>query len=203
MSTEPVEIEVKVHVTNFDAVQQLLEKNGAKLSAPRVYERNIRYDAADGSLTTAHRVLRLRQDTRVRLTYKEPSTQRLDNAQARTELEVTISDFEVMNAILGKLGYAPSWLYEKYRTTYGWRDVEIVLDEMPYGNFVEVEGNPATIDDALRMLNLVKTSRIKTSYNDLFLQLKTQFGWPFNDLTFDNFRGIALPDDTFERLIIP
>jgi adenylate cyclase class 2 len=200
LSTEPVEIEVKVHVADFEAVQSQLEKIGAILTAPRVYERNVRYDDAERTFTAAHRVLRLRQDTRVRLTFKEPSAQRLDSAQARTELEVTVSDFATMNAILGKLGYAPSWLYEKYRTTYEWQNAEIVLDEMPYGNFVEVEGDESAIDVALQALDLSTATRIKTSYSELFFQLKARYGWPFNDLTFENFRGITLPDDTFDRL---
>jgi adenylate cyclase class 2 len=197
VSTEPVEIEVKVHVADFEAIQPLLLNVGATLTAPRIYERNVRYDNADKTLTSSHRVLRLRQDTRARLTYKEPSPIILDGAQARTELEVTVSDFGMMDAILGKLGYFPVWLYEKYRTTYKWHDAEIVLDEMPYGNFVEVEGDESAIDEALRALELFKATRIKTSYSDLFSQLKVRCGWSFNDLTFDNFRGIVLPSDAF------
>ncbi|MHB8629068.1 MAG: class IV adenylate cyclase [Aggregatilineales bacterium] len=203
MSTEPVEIEAKVHVADLESIRPLLEHVGAKLIAPRVYERNVRYENAEGTLTSTHRVVRLRQDTRVRLTYKEPSLQYLDGATSRTELEVTISDFAMMDAILGKLGYSPAWLYEKYRTTYEWHDAEIVLDEMPYGNFVEVEGPQAMIEDALLVLGLSELTRIKSSYSDLFFQLKARLGWRFNDLTFDNFRGIVVPEDAFDKIESP
>jgi len=31
-------------------------------------------------------------------------------------------------------------MYEKYRTTFTIGSLEVVLDELPYGNFVEIEG---------------------------------------------------------------
>ena len=84
MSTEPVEIEVKIHVADLGPIQPILANIGAAPTAPRVYERNIRYENGEGTLTSTHRVVRLRQDTSVRLTYKEPSLQYLDGATART-----------------------------------------------------------------------------------------------------------------------
>ena len=41
--------------------------------AQRVFERNVRYENDDKSLTDNGIVVRLRQDHRVRLTYKEPT----------------------------------------------------------------------------------------------------------------------------------
>jgi len=38
------------------------------------------------------------------------------------------------------LGYAVYMMYEKYRTTFRLDNLEVVLDELPYGNFVEIEG---------------------------------------------------------------
>ena len=35
--------------------------------------------------------------------------------------------------------------YQKYRESYRWRDVEIVVDETPIGTFLEIEGPVATI----------------------------------------------------------
>ena len=115
--------------------------------------------------------------------------------QARTELEVTVSDFDTMDLILGKLGYFPAWEYEKYRTTYDWHGAEIVLDELPYGYFVEIEGSSAQIEAAILALSLGKQPRIKSSYSDLFFQLKTRLGLKFIHLTFDNFRNVTLPDN--------
>ena len=197
-----LEIEVKFYKTAAEWVTlpASLEQIGAVLTAPRVYERNVRYENSSYSLTAAHKVIRLRQDSRVRLTYKEPSAAPINGVQARTELEVTVSDFETMDAILGKLGYFPAWEYEKYRTTYTWNETEIVLDEMPYGYFVEIEGPSSQIEAAIQSLNWDKQPRIKASYSDLFFQLKARLGLRFIHLTFENFKDVALPADANEWL---
>ena len=46
---------------------------GGGLIEPRVLEMNIRFDNPDGGLSSERRVLRLRQDTEAKLTYKSPS----------------------------------------------------------------------------------------------------------------------------------
>lgn len=192
-----LEIEVKFYLTaaELDTIRATLENIGAELSAPRVYERNIRYENTSYSLTAAKKVIRLRQDSRVRLTYKEPSPTALSGVQARTELEVIVSDFDTMDAILGKFGYFAAWEYEKYRTTYIWHDAEIVLDELPYGLFVEIEGGSSQIEAAIQALGLGKQLRIKASYSDLFFQLKTRLALKFIHLTFENFKNVTLPEN--------
>lgn len=45
-----------------------------------------------------------------------------------------------MTNLLQELGYVVSEVYEKYRTTYKLNVLQITLDEMPYGMFVEIEG---------------------------------------------------------------
>ena len=65
------ETEIKLYVPDLKQVEQRLEKAGATLKAARVFERNVRYDDAEHTLTPQGKVIRLRQDTRVRLTYKD------------------------------------------------------------------------------------------------------------------------------------
>ena len=64
------EVEVKLHTPDLERVREALEKAGATLTKPRVFERNLRYNSADGSLMAAGNVLRLRQDDAVKLTFK-------------------------------------------------------------------------------------------------------------------------------------
>jgi len=193
--TEPLEIEAKFPVLDLAPIEQLLIAQNATLTAPRVYENNIRYENADQTLGESHRVLRLRLDTRARLTYKEPAPIAVEGAQARVELEVMVSDFATMDTILKRLGYSPAWRYEKYRTTYRFRRAEITLDELPYGNFVEIEGPGDAINTVVPLLGLKDRRRAKNSYSDLFFQLKARLNFPFGDLTFDNFKGLTLPPD--------
>src|SRR5262245_24120285 len=93
------ETETKLYVTDLQAVQKKLETAGATLKAPRVYERNVRYDDAKHSLTPKGIVVRLREDTRVRLTYKDDGEAK-DGIVSRFEVEVEVSDFDAMATIL-------------------------------------------------------------------------------------------------------
>jgi adenylate cyclase, class 2 len=190
MGQKHIETEVKIKVHNLREIEDQLKAAGATLKAGRVYERNIRYDEASGALSSSGRLLRLRQDTRVRLTYKESGETTSTGALSRPELEVEVSDFETMDLMLHKLGYSVALIYEKYRTTYELDECEIVLDELPFGAFIEVEGEPEAIERVLTALNLAAAQRIPASYSDLFFRLKAEYGLVFRDLTFENFKDI-------------
>jgi len=190
------ETEVKMYVPDLSAVQAQLEQLGAALVAPRVYERNVRYEDAQSSLTGRGIVVRLRQDSRVRLTYKE-SGKAVDGILSRYEAEVEVSDFDAMQTILGKLGYTPYFVYEKYRTTYTLDGCEVVLDELPYGNFVEIEGTTGAITEAIQRLKLERLPRLTASYTVLFERVKLLMRLTCHDLTFDNFKGLTVPEEAF------
>jgi len=100
------ETEVKLIVPDLDSVRARLETAGARLESPRVYERNVRYENVAGTLSGQGIVVRLRQDSRVRLTYKDGG-QVTDGVVSRAEIEVEVSDFTAMDMLLGKLGYHP------------------------------------------------------------------------------------------------
>ncbi len=190
-SEERLEVEVKFYVPDLTAVRQRLLALGAKISKPRVYERNVRFDTTDEVLRQKLAILRLRQDTAVRLTYKGmPQHAVQGEARVREELEVAVSDGETMTLILERLGYFPVQVYEKYRETFVWGDVEIVLDEMPFGNFVELEGPEPAIKETAVQLELDWHGRILTNYLGLMAELKQAYNLPFADLTFANFDGL-------------
>lgn len=193
------ETEVKLYVADLDGLAMRLAAAGAALHSPRTYEHNVRYDTPDGDLSRQYVVLRLRRDTRVRLTYKGPARIN-EGIMSRFEAEVTVDDFETMDGILRALGYVPFVIYEKYRTTYQWGEVEIVLDEMPFGHFCEIEGPLPAIQAALAALDLEGCPRIPTSYLGVFAAIKQRLGLTFNDLTFANFAGIAVPPEVFNHL---
>ncbi len=198
MAHDNVETEVKISVDDLQKVAEKLRAHNATLTGERVFERNVRYEDATESLTPADRVLRLRQDTRARLTYKAPGSDNQNGVLSRTELEVTVSDFQTTDLLLKALGYHPSWEYEKYRTTYQLNVCEVVLDEMPFGNFVEVEGEQEAIENVLTMLDLANAPRIGASYSDLFFRIKERMKLNFRDLTFENFKSVTVPREMFQ-----
>jgi adenylate cyclase class 2 len=193
MMTAYTETEIKLYVPDHAPVIAALESAGAVVSAERVLERNTRYDTPEQALRARHAVLRLRADTRVRLTYKDGERQAEAFGTTRFEAEVDVSNFDVMEVILGRLGYVPVMGYEKYRTTYVLYDTEITLDEMPYGNFVEIEGQSAAIGRVIERLGLRDAVVMRASYVVLFENVRRNLGLSFTDLTFENFTGIDVP----------
>lgn len=187
MNQNDMEIEAKFYLRDLTAFRQRLETLGVVQVKPRHHELNLRFDLPDGSLTRAHRVLRLRQDGRALLTYKGAGQEGTEVA-VRQEVEVEVSDADACRRLLEALGYQVSMIYEKYRTTYRLGNVEIVLDEMPFGLFCEIEAPDAgTIHQLAERLHLNWQARIAMGYYTLFDQLKATSGLNIRDLTFDNF----------------
>lgn len=192
------ETEIKLYVPDLQAAEARLRELGATLAHPRVFERNVRYDDAGRNLSAAHRVLRLREDDRVRLTFKDDGVAVAGGPFSRFEAEADVSDFATMEIILGRLGYHPYMTYEKYRTTWALDEVEVMLDEMPYGNFIEIEGEGSAILPVLLRLKLGAAPRMTASYGVLFDRVKSRLGLSFADLTFANFDGVDVPLSALE-----
>ena len=200
MAEKNQETEVKFHIRDIAAVQGRLQLLGAYLIQPRILEVNLRFDTPAGDLSREGRVLRLRQDENIRLTYKD-GTQLKDGALSRREIEFSVSDFASAQQFMEALGYEIVFIYEKYRTTYtlpkmaaGASDLEthIMLDELPYGSFVEIEGEFNELKPLARMLRLNWDAAIPASYHSLFDRLSTSQNLPFRDLTFEKFRDFKI-----------
>lgn len=200
MSGKLQETEVKLYVPDLTALAERIEQAGGSLTAPRILERNTRYDNAYGDFADSGTVLRLRQDSRVRLTYKDGERVVGQFGATRFEAEVTINDFDTMEIILNRLGYMPAWKYEKFRTTYTLMDTEIVLDEMPFGNFAEIEGEDLAIGRVIERLELFEAPRFTVSYAVLFKIVRERLRVDFDDLTFKNFESVSIPSDFFTLL---
>ena len=183
------EVEVKLHTPDLARVQGALEARGATLLKPRLFERNVRYDSADGALSAQGVVLRLRQDDSARLTFKADERV-VDGISSRFEAEVEVSDFALTDVILQGLGYTVALVYEKYRTTYALEGAEVVLDELPFGNFTEIEGDAATIERVVGQLGLAGARRMGGSYVYIFSGLKRRLGLAARDCTFAAFAGV-------------
>lgn len=184
------ETEIKLHVNNLETLAERLSTLGATLISPRAHETNLRFDTPAETLSTQARVLRLRQDAQSKLTYKGPTASK-DGVASREEIEFTVSDFDAAQRFLEALGYERVATYEKYRTTYQLDDFHIMLDEMPYGNFIEIEGEDVSDIRALAVtLGLDVSVAVKMSYLEVFALLCKVARLDAENLTFDDFEGI-------------
>jgi adenylate cyclase, class 2 len=198
MSQNNQEIEAKFAIRDLAPIQARLSELGAVCIVSRQMEFNLRYDAPDGHLSATGQVLRLRRYDDIRMTYKGPGL-RNEGVLERTEIETTLGDFDSARQILEHLGYTPIFLYEKYRAIWQLGENQIMLDEMPFGNFVEIESpNAEGVRALARQLNLDPHTAIPASYQALFERAKVTRRLTFSDITFANFAGISISPEDFQ-----
>jgi adenylate cyclase class 2 len=191
-----LETEVKFNLSDPGAYLARVLAMGGQLVQPRTYERNIRFDLPDHSLSIAGRVLRLRQDAEVHLTYKD-SGHLVDGVLTRREIEFKADDFDIAKRFLEALDYQEYASYEKYRQVYKMDDLLVTLDELPYGTFTEIEGEPASmIQSVATTLRLDWSKRINFSYLVMFEIMKKNLNFKGNALSFEALAGLSItPQD--------
>jgi len=192
MIMEDMEREIKFYIQDLPAIAERLNLCGAELSRSRILERNLRLDTGENTLMKTGRMLRIRQDDRVRITYK--ANARIENGViARTEIEFEADDFGKAQRLFEGLGYRVFVIYEKYRREYQLGDVTVMLDELPFGDFMEIEApNNTLIEGVAQILGLDWSKGINTNYLGLMQIVKTNLRLPFDDLTFENFQGLNI-----------
>jgi adenylate cyclase, class 2 len=149
-----IEIEKKYRLTKEqrDAVVQRLREAGARVVREEEFEENTIYSGAPLSRETS--VLRLRRvGERALLTFKErfPGSSAIKHQR---EEETEVADADAMHAILEALGFTPALVYEKRRETWEFRKAEVVIDELSFGLFMEIEGDEEEIEAAERELGI-------------------------------------------------
>lgn len=187
---EPLEIEVKFYIDDVNSLRRAISALGAD-DQGEAFESNIRYEDAENRLIQNKSLLRLRQDKKAILTYKSNVPGHDTEYKIRRELEVTVSDFKTMDAILTALGFHQAQVYEKKRQTYKIGETTLCLDAMPFGDFLEIEGQKQDIRRIADQLNLDWGCRILTNYLRIFDIIRQDLGLGFTDVTFDNFRSVA------------
>ncbi len=128
-----------------------LSELGAEF-ASEVFEENFLHRGS--VLDERGAVLRLRKIGDITLlTYKERFRNDSD-IKHRIEHETIVSDVDAMECIIQRLGYKLSVIYEKHRKTWHFNNVEVVLDELPFGLYMEIEGTIEEIEEAEKLLSI-------------------------------------------------
>ena len=195
-----LEIEIKFYIPDIDSIRARIRSLGAELKGSS-FETNTRFDDEALRLTQGKKLLRLRQDSRCRLTVKAPPDDADTEFKIFRELEVDISDSQTMIAILEQLGFYPRQVYEKQRETYLYNQTELCLDTLPYGNFLEIEGGKDDIRKAAEAIGLNWEKRITANYLSLFATLQKQMDLPFEDVTFENFKKVKIDKSRIHEIL--
>lgn len=172
-----IESEKKYRLTTDerDQVLRRLRDAGAEDRGVK-FEENTIYGG--GSLERGRSVLRLRRvGEKALLTYKERYT-RESAVKHQREDETEVEDPAAMAAILDALGFKPVLVYEKRRRTWVLGETEVVIDELPFGLFMEVEGDEDAIVATEQTLGIDGL----TAEHDTYPQLTEQHGQRSGDL---------------------
>jgi len=167
------ELELKVRVESHESVRERLKSLGGQYIGT-VIERNVMFDAADGSLRKSGCGLRVRSTTVLdganpgsKVTFKGPGQS--SKLKCREEVECKVENGDDMIAVLERLGFNRALEYHKKRERWKLDDCVVELDEPArLGLFVEIEGpNEKTILAAQQRLGLESLQHLDTSYVEM------------------------------------
>ncbi|MGH9947268.1 MAG: class IV adenylate cyclase [Pyrinomonadaceae bacterium] len=131
---------------------------------------------ANKELVERNAVVRIREtQNRSILTFKRrlPST---SGAKEQVEFESEIADAVAIRSIIEAIGLKRAIVYEKRRRTYHFRKVEVVLDELPFGLFMEIEGPISAIAEAEMLLGVEDLEVVQETYPRMAVRFGIQNG---------------------------
>lgn len=182
-----IEVKVKLGIEAFAAAGIRLD-----LHTARHFEDNWLLDTEAHQLGKKFSILRVRAvDGKGVLTYKEKAGTDAPASQfkLRVELETEIGDATEALVIFDRLGFHRFFRYQKYRSIYeallpSGLSLEVMADETPLGNFLELEGEEVAIAEAVQLLGITPDDYILDSYLGLQIQHCRAQGRALEDMVF-------------------
>lgn len=199
-----MEIEVKFYISKDDlnCIRSNIKILGGVYVSNK-FETNIIFEDMHNTLVPKNAVLRLRHGGKNTLTYKEPSGRGKTSQKFKVsrEIEVEVNDFDKTMLILNKLGFKKFMKYERIRESFRFGKSTILIDQTPFGFFLEIEGGKKDILAIVKNLQLDWKKRIKESYIRIFADLIRKGNISFDDLTFENVENLDLRQLRFDKFI--
>lgn len=177
---EYIEKEIKLKIDNIEGVVDTLRRNGA-IFIGGALERTIRFDTTAQDYEKQGKFLRVRSGFSNTITLKEKIKSSNNNVRERKETEFEIEDIDKMCYILGALGLDYTRTMEKYRQHWKLDNCSITLDELPFGIFMEIEGEESEIYKICDKLGLDKDKKILVTYWELWAEITDN-----KDIIFDS-----------------
>ena len=169
------EIEKKYRLTEDQKalVLESLDEIGAEYRGED-FEENILFTNND--LVEKMAVLRLRRiGEKTILTFKR-RVQSEFAVKHNIEYETEVADFDEIAKIFENLGFRRALVYEKRRRTWNFKQAEIVVDVLPFGDFMEIEGSVMAIAEAEMFLGAEDVEVEHSTYPNLTRQLGKRNG---------------------------
>jgi adenylate cyclase class 2 len=175
------EIEAKFRVSDLEKIRRCMLNLGGKVSIPKHLEHNRYFDTPDRRLKSGRQILRLRSGSHIHMTYKRQA----GTFETRTEIELALDSVDDAQAMLQALGYELILRYSKERETYEFNGVQVRLDELPFGPFVEIEGPSLdSVRGVSSSLGLDWEKRVSMGYLALFERVRERLNLPPDEISF-------------------
>ncbi|WP_338666660.1 class IV adenylate cyclase [Pseudodesulfovibrio methanolicus] len=192
-----LECELKYLEADLADLAERLRLAGAETTG-RYFEANTVFDRPDRSLKRDGILLRLREKQgHTVLTVKHPPEAPEPSAlKIFEEIETGVDDGAALAEALGVLGFAPVFRYEKVREKWRYMDCVICLDRLPFGEFVEIEGDEARVLACAAGLGLNAACTTKATYHGLNIEYRVAKGLePDENFVFEPGERAALLDE--------
>lgn len=172
---------------------------------PRTYEKTIQYNHSDPRYDFYSKEIdgrfRLRlskniEESKCKLSWKRRlpnTTENLVNKEEEKEVRISYEDVDNFIFIIENVMYFKVVdSYEKYRTIFTNEDVEISIDEYPFGIALEIENKSSTKNPEEVVMNYASKLKLnikdsyRLSWDDKYVELcKEQNKEIYNEVTFD------------------
>ena len=174
MANNSIETEVKFKVKDLSELERKIISVGSKELHKNVFQKTIRMDTPEESLLKRGVFLRVRDGEKKIMTVKSNILGSDEKFKERQELEIEVSDISMAEKMMSELGFTKKWVMEKYRTEYELNKTILALDKLPFGNYLEIEGDKNQIEETIKILGLENEKRITSTYWHLFDEYKKE-----------------------------
>lgn len=202
-----MEYEVRYYypISKKEEIEEILSKFGELKKSLRTYEKTIQFNHCDERYNFyskevdgrfSFRISSNEKESKCKLSWKKrlkDTTDDLVNKEEEKEVNIPFDDKDNFLYIISNVMKFPVVeSYERYRTTYSNEDIEISIDEYPFGLALEIENKSTNKDpmevvaDWTKKMNLDINNSYRLSWDDKYKELcKEQGKEVFSEVAFD------------------
>jgi len=135
----------------------------------RIYQKTVMFDNDRGLMQETNGRVRLRQNGEtVTLSYKLPLPS--DTVKKEIEWETQVDSWQIAENLLKAMGFNETTSYEKYRTSFEYDGVKLEIDEYPFANFLEIEGEEEAVKNVALSLGFDLKHALTKACDTLFTE---------------------------------
>ena len=202
-----MEYEVRYYypISKMKEIEEILSKFGELKKSLRTYEKTIQFNHCDERYNFyskevdgrfRFRISSNEKESKCKLSWKKrlkDTTDDLVNKEEEKEVNIPFDDKDNFLYIISNImKFRVVESYERYRTTYSNEDIEISIDEYPFGLALEIENKSTDKDpmevvaDWTKKMNLDINNSYRLSWDDKYKELCNEQGKEvFSEVAFD------------------